>query len=74
MRPYNAMVSSFESRLIVTANKVRRLGGAPGARALSSLGPVNEFTRPLNDAKWGVDDAALPEGVGEIIEFDDVDE
>jgi DNA recombination protein RmuC len=71
VRQYNAMVNSFESRLIVTANRVRHLGGAPGANPVPELAPVNELAAPLNDAKWGVDaDPALPEGVSEIIELD----
>jgi DNA recombination protein RmuC len=71
VRQYNAMVSSFESRLIVTANRVRRLGGAPGATPVAAIGPVNELAIPLNDAKWGVDpEVALPEGVPDIIELE----
>lgn len=71
VRQYNAMVSSFESRLIVTANRVRRLGGAPGATPVAPIGPVNELAIPLNDAKWGVDpEVALPEGVSDIIDLE----
>ncbi|HVB71675.1 MAG TPA: DNA recombination protein RmuC [Acidimicrobiales bacterium] len=71
VRHYNSMVSSFESRLIVTANRVRRLGGAPGATQVAPIGPVTELARPLDDAKWGVDpESGVPEGVSDIIELE----
>jgi hypothetical protein len=38
---------------------------------VSELGPVNELTAPLNDAKWGIDDDdSLPEGASEILDLD----
>lgn len=71
VRQYNSMVASFESRLIVTANKVRGLGGAPGTKSAPALGPVNELTVPLNDAKWGTDDdAPRDEGAFEILDLE----
>jgi DNA recombination protein RmuC len=72
---YNQMVKSVESRLIVSARDIRRLGGAQRAKALPELDSVHEAAVVLNDSKWGLDpDNPLPEGVSEIIDIDDDDE
>jgi DNA recombination protein RmuC len=75
---YNQMVKSVESRLIVSARNVRRLGGAQRAKSLPELQSVNEGAMILNEAKWGTGpESPLAEGVSEIIdleEFDDEDE
>jgi DNA recombination protein RmuC len=72
---YNKLVRSFESRLIPAALDVRKLGGAQRAKELPELGPVNELSTGLNDAKWGIDpDNPLPDGVSEILELEGFDE
>jgi DNA recombination protein RmuC len=72
---YNQMVKSVESRLIVSARDIRRLGGAQRAKSLPELDSIHEAPLVLNDAKWGLDpDNPLPEGVSEIIDIDDDDE
>ena len=40
---YNKLVKSFESRLILAAHDVRKLGGAKRAKDLPELGPVHEL-------------------------------
>ena len=72
---YNQMVKSVESRLIVSARDIRRLGGAQRAKSLPELDSIHEAPLVLNDAKCGLDpDNPLPEGVSEIIDIDDDDE
>jgi DNA recombination protein RmuC len=72
---YNKLVRSFESRLIPAALDVRKLGGAQRAKELPELGPVNELSTGLNDAKWGIDpDNPLPDGVSKILELEGFDE
>jgi DNA recombination protein RmuC len=72
---YNKLVRSFESRLIPAALDVRKLGGAKRAKELPELGPINELSTGLNDAKWGIDpDNPLPDGVSEILELEGFDE
>ncbi|MHB1087158.1 MAG: DNA recombination protein RmuC [Acidimicrobiales bacterium] len=75
---YNQMVKSVESRLIVSAREIRRLGGAQRAKAVPDLKSIHEAPVALNDAKWGIGPATpLLEGASEIIdldEFDDLDE
>ena len=72
---YNKLVRSFESRLIPAALDVRKLGGAKRAKDLPELGPVNELSTGLNEAKWGIDpENPLPEGVSEILELEGFDE
>lgn len=71
VRQYNAMVRSFESRLIVTANRVRSLGGTPGAAQIPDLGGVHELASPLREDKWGLDgDEAPSDDVEDIIEVE----
>jgi DNA recombination protein RmuC len=72
---YNQMVKSVESRLIVSARDIRRLGGAQRAKSLPELDSIHEAAVVLNESKWGVDpDNPLPEGISEIIDIDDDDE
>lgn len=56
VKEYNAMVSSFESRLIVSARSLQSLGGAAHAKELPELGPVERLAARPNALKWGVDD------------------
>lgn len=72
---YNQMVKSVESRLIVSARDIRRLGGAQRAKPVPELDAVHEAPMALNDSKWGLDpDYPLPEGVSEIIDIDEEDD
>ena len=72
---YNQMVKSVESRLIVSAREIRRLGGAQRAKSVPDLLGVHEAPVALNDAKWGIDPATpLLEGSSEIIDLDEYDE
>lgn len=71
VKQYNKMVASVQSRLIVSAQNIRRMGGAARAKAVPELRTVNESTTALDADRWGVDrDNPLPEGVSEIIEID----
>ena len=68
---YNDMVSSIESRLVVTAKGIRRLGGAQRAKTIPELESVDRLATTLNEERWGVDpDNPLPEGVAELIELE----
>jgi DNA recombination protein RmuC len=72
---YNQMVKSVESRLIVSARDIRRLGGAQRAKPLPELESVHDAAVVLNETKWGLDpNNPLPEGVSEIIDIDDDEE
>jgi DNA recombination protein RmuC len=75
VKEYNAMVSSFETRLIVSARGLQRLGGAAHAKPLPELGPLERFASRPDFEKWGIDDAhPLPEGTSDILDIGDVDE
>jgi DNA recombination protein RmuC len=75
VKEYNAMVTSFETRLIVSARSLQNLGGAGRAKALPELGHVDRLTARLDDVKWGVDDAhPLPEGASELLELEGFEE
>jgi DNA recombination protein RmuC len=75
VKEYNAMVSSFETRLIVSARSLQSLGGAGRAKALPELGHVDRLTARLDEVKWGVDEAhPLPEGASEILELEEFEE
>ena len=75
VKEYNAMVTSFETRLIVSARSLQNLGGAGRAKALPELGHVDRLTARLDDVKWGVDEAnPLPEGAGELLELEEFEE
>lgn len=72
---YNQMVKSVESRLIVSAREIRRLGGAQRAKPVPDLKSVHEAPVALNDTKWGIGpETPLLEGASEIIDLDDFDE
>jgi len=72
---YNQMVKSVESRLIVSARDIRRLGGAQRAKSLPELEGIHESALVLNDSKWGLDpDNPLAEGISEIIDIEDDEE
>jgi len=71
VKHYNKMVASVQSRLIVSAQNIRRLGGAPRAKDVPELRSVSETAAALNDERWGVDDEnPLAEGVSEILDVD----
>lgn len=72
---YNQMVKSVESRLIVSAREIRRLGGAQRAKAVPDLTAIHEAPVALNEVKWGIGPGSpLLEGVSEIIDLEDLDE
>jgi DNA recombination protein RmuC len=72
---YNQVVKSVESRLIVSAREIRRLGGAQRAKSVPELASIHEEPVALNDARWGLDpENPLAEGVSEIIDVEDYDE
>ncbi|HWD95084.1 MAG TPA: DNA recombination protein RmuC [Acidimicrobiales bacterium] len=71
VKEYNAMVASFESRLIVSARSLQKLGGAAHAKELPELGHVDRLTTRIDESKWGVDDSSpLPDGAVEILELE----
>lgn len=71
VKDYNAMLSSFEGRLIPAAKNVQILTGTKPARGLPELKSVDRQSIPMNEERWGVsDDNALPEGAGEILELE----
>lgn len=72
---YNKMVRSVESRLVTSAHRLRRLGGASlGAKPLADFVPVHELARPLDGEKWGVGPAnSLSEGDGEILDLEAIE-
>ncbi len=75
VKEYNAMVSSFEARLIPSARGLQRLGGAAHAKPLPELGSLERFASRPDFEKWGIDDAhPLPEGTADILDLGDVDE
>lgn len=72
---YNKLVASFETRLIVSARSLQRLGGASHAKELPELGPVERLTARPNAAKWGVDEAApLFDGAADVLDVDGFEE
>jgi len=72
---YNQMVKSVESRLIVSARNIRRLGGAQHAKVVPELQSVNEGAVAMNEAKWGTGpDTPLLEGASEIIDIEEFDD
>ncbi len=75
VREYNAMITSFETRLIVSAKSLQSLGGAAHAKELPELGQVERLTARLDEVKWGVDDAhPLAEGASEILDLEGVED
>lgn len=75
VKEYNSMITSFETRLIVSAKSLQNLGGAANAKALPELGRVDRLAARLDEVKWGVDDAhPLREGSSEILDLEGFEE
>ncbi|MGA7833937.1 MAG: DNA recombination protein RmuC [Acidimicrobiales bacterium] len=75
VKEYNAMVSSFESRLIVSARNLQKLGGAAHAKELPELGYVDRLAARLDESKWGVDESfPIVDGAIEILELEGFEE
>lgn len=75
VKEYNRMVASFETRLIVSARGLQKLGGAAHAKELPELSIVDRLTSRIDDAKWGVEGGAPPiEGVAELLELEGFEE
>jgi len=71
VKEYNSMITSFETRLIVSAKSLQNLGGAAHAKELPELGQVDRLAARLDEVKWGVDAAhPLPEGSSEILDLE----
>lgn len=71
VKEYNAMIASFETRLIVSAKSLQSLGGAANAKELPELGSVDRLAARLDEVKWGVDTGhPLKEGTLEILELE----
>ncbi len=71
VKEYNAMVSSFETRLIVSARNLQKLGGAAHAKELPELGHVDRLAARIDETKWGVDDSfPVVNGAIEILELE----
>ncbi len=72
---YNKMVASFESRLIVSARNLQKLGGAAHAKELPELGHVDRLATRIDETKWGVDESSpLLDGAIEILELEGFEE
>jgi DNA recombination protein RmuC len=75
VKEYNAMVASFETRLIVSARNLQKLGGAAHAKELPELGHVDRLAARLDESKWGVDESfPMVEGALEILELEGFEE
>jgi DNA anti-recombination protein RmuC len=75
VKEYNAMVSSFETRLIVSARNLQRLGGAAHAKELPELGHVDRLASRIDPGKWGVDESLpLFDSAAEILELEGFEE
>jgi DNA recombination protein RmuC len=75
VKEYNSMITSFETRLIVSARGLQNLGGAANAKELPELGQVERLAARLDEMKWGVDaEHPLPQGASEIIELEGFEE
>ncbi len=75
VKEYNAMVSSFETRLIVSARNLQKLGGAAHAKELPELGHVDRLAARIDPGKWGVDESLpLFDGAAEILELEGFEE
>ena len=69
------MVASFESRLIVSARNLQKLGGAAHAKELPELGHVDRLATRIDETKWGVDESSpLLDGAIEILELEGFEE
>jgi DNA recombination protein RmuC len=75
VKEYNAMITSFETRLIVSAKSLQNLGGAAHAKELPELGHVDRLAARLDEVKWGVD-GTLPllEGSTQILDLEGFEE
>jgi DNA recombination protein RmuC len=72
VKEYNRMVASFETRLIVSARGLQKLGGAAHAKELPELSIVDRLTSRIDQAKWGVDAAhPLPEGIADVLDLEE---
>jgi DNA anti-recombination protein RmuC len=72
---YNQMVKSVESRLVVSARAIRRLGGAQRVKALPELDVESDAPVALNEAKWGFDaQSPMLDGVADIIDLEEFDD
>jgi DNA recombination protein RmuC len=75
VKEYNKMVSSFESRLIVSARSLKSLGITGQAKELPDLNVVDHLPSRIDQAKWGVDGTApLRDGAAEILELEGFEE
>jgi DNA recombination protein RmuC len=75
VKEYNAMITSFETRLIVSAKSLQNLGGAAHAKELPELGQVDRLAARLDEVKWGVDGSLpLPEGSSRILDLEGFEE
>jgi DNA recombination protein RmuC len=75
VKEYNSMITSFETRLIVSAKSLQNLGGAAHAKELPELAHVDRLTARLDEVKWGVDaENPLPEGSFQILELEGFEE
>jgi DNA recombination protein RmuC len=74
VKEYNAMITSFETRLIVSAKSLQNLGGAARAKELPELGQVERLSARLDEMKWGVDGALPLEGASEILDLEGFEE
>ena len=75
VKEYNKMVSSFESRLIVSARSLKTLGITGQAKEIPDLNVVDHLPSRIDRAKWGIDGATtLPEGAAEILELEGFEE
>jgi DNA recombination protein RmuC len=75
VKEYNKMVSSFESRLIVSARSLKSLGITGQAKELPDLNVVDHLPSRIDEMKWGIDASTpLPEGAAEILELEGFEE
>ncbi len=75
VKEYNKMVSSFESRLIVSARSLKTLGITGQAKELPDLNVVDHLPSRIDEAKWGIDASTpLREGAAEILELEGFEE
>jgi DNA recombination protein RmuC len=75
VKEYNKMVTSFESRLIVSARSLKTLGITGQAKEIPDLSVVDHLPSRIDEAKWGIDGATpLREGAAEILELEGFEE
>ncbi len=67
VKHYNKMVNSFQSRLIVTAQNIRHLGGAQRAKEIPELVEVHEVPQAPSRERFGLgEEPSAPELTGVI--------